>query len=133
MLFQMTLTLANVGEMISFSTQKTSALEQGLIISIIGISVVFLGLTVLFGALKIFLFVTNLKDKQTQTQTDGLVIKKKGKEPISGEVVVAISLAIHQNQEQFHDLEETILTLHRITRPYSPWSSKIHVLRKPVR
>ena len=54
-------------------------------------------------------------------------------EPITGETMAAISLAIQRSREEYHDLEEATITFQRITRPYSPWSSKIHGIRRPAR
>ena len=116
-----------------FAEQRIAWLKQGLVISLIGISAVFLGLAFLFAAIKLFSIAINYQRKRTTVQQGDLIVSCKGKKPISGEVIAAIALAIHQNKEQYHDLEQTILTLNRITRPYSPWSSKIHVLRKPAR
>lgn len=47
-----------------------------------------------------------------------------------GEVYAAISMALHESQNEVHDLEETVLTIARVQRTYSPWSSKIYTLRK---
>jgi Na+-transporting methylmalonyl-CoA/oxaloacetate decarboxylase gamma subunit len=47
----------------------------------------------------------------------------------SGEIVAAISLALYEVDEDVHDLENTVITIHKVTRNYSPWSSKIYGLR----
>lgn len=49
---------------------------------------------------------------------------------LSGEVLAAISAAIHEMSEDQHDIESTILTIDQVRRNYSPWSSKIHTLRQ---
>ena len=54
--------------------------------------------------------------------------KKLGEAP--GEVIAAISMALHEAQGADHDVEETILTISRVKRSYSPWSSKIYTLRE---
>jgi len=114
--------------------ERLSLLEQGILISIIGIGVVFLGLITLFFCMKLFIFVSNYSRKRAEKATGTMIVTdKSGQSPVSREIAAAISLAIHQSREEFHDLEKTILTLNRITRPYSPWSSKIHVLRRPAR
>jgi Na+-transporting methylmalonyl-CoA/oxaloacetate decarboxylase gamma subunit len=46
----------------------------------------------------------------------------------SGEVYAAISAAIHLYNEELHDEENTVLTINKVSRTYSPWSSKIHGL-----
>ena len=47
-----------------------------------------------------------------------------------GEVIAAITMALHEAQGADHDVEETILTISRVKRSYSPWSSKIYTLRE---
>lgn len=49
---------------------------------------------------------------------------------LSGEVLAAISAAIHEMREDQHDIESTILTIQHVKRNYSPWSSKLQSLRK---
>lgn len=51
----------------------------------------------------------------------------KGSTP--GEVFAAIAMAMHEMQEDVHDVEDTILTISQVQRRYSPWSSKIYTLR----
>lgn len=113
-------------------TGLSASLEQGVSIGIIGISVVFLGLVILFFFMKLFVYILNLSSNKQQ-RLHRKISDKTEKEIIPHEVVAAITLAIQHSREEFHDLEETILTMQRITRPYSPWSSKIHGLRYFVR
>lgn len=49
---------------------------------------------------------------------------------ISGEMSAAIAMALHLYQSEIHDEENTVLTIKRVARTYSPWSSKIYTLRK---
>ena len=51
-------------------------------------------------------------------------------EPDSGEVIAAIGLALAEHFGQTHDLEDTILTIKRMRKAYSPWNSKIYNLRQ---
>lgn len=48
----------------------------------------------------------------------------------SGEVIAAIAAALAEHFGQGHDLEDTILTIRRMKRAYSPWNSKIYNLRQ---
>ncbi|MDE5969889.1 MAG: OadG family protein, partial [Muribaculaceae bacterium] len=50
----------------------------------------------------------------------------------SGEVIAAIGLALRDHFEA-HDQESTILTINKVRRSYSPWSSKIYGLRQNPR
>jgi len=40
----------------------------------------------------------------------------------------AIAAAIHLYCEELHDVENAVLTINKVSRTYSPWSSKIHGL-----
>ena len=50
----------------------------------------------------------------------------------SGEVIAAIGLALRDHFEA-HDQESTILTINKVRRSYSPWSSKIYGMRHDPR
>lgn len=47
----------------------------------------------------------------------------------SGEVIAAISMALRDHLEA-HDKETTVLTINKVRRTYSPWSSKIYSIRE---
>ena len=47
-----------------------------------------------------------------------------------GDVYAAIAMALHEMQSDVHDVEETVLTITRVKRSYSQWSSKIYTLRE---
>ena len=47
----------------------------------------------------------------------------------SGEEIAAIAMALHEHLDT-HDRENTILTINKVKRAYSPWSSKIYNLRQ---
>ena len=47
-----------------------------------------------------------------------------------GEIVAAISLALSLHLQDIHDYEKTVITMQKVMRPYSPWSSKIYGLRE---
>lgn len=47
----------------------------------------------------------------------------------SGEEIAAIVMALHDHLDA-HDRESTILTINKVRRAYSPWSSKIYSLRE---
>ncbi|MDD2278596.1 MAG: OadG family protein [Bacteroidales bacterium] len=55
----------------------------------------------------------------------------------SGEDIAAIALAMYLYKNELHDNESLTLTMNKISRTYSPWSSKIYgimnrtVLRNP--
>jgi Na+-transporting methylmalonyl-CoA/oxaloacetate decarboxylase gamma subunit len=63
---------------------------------------------------------------------------KKGKyeeaenlqEITSGEVNAAIAVALYYYRTELEELESSRLTIQRVAKTYSPWSSKIYGLRK---
>ena len=74
-------------------------------------------------------------------------ILKKRKKAISGKVtdigknkvdipisdIVAISMALHLFYDEVHDDESNVITIKRIERRYSPWSSKIYGTNNNIR
>lgn len=48
----------------------------------------------------------------------------------SGDVIAAIAVALSEHFGDGHDMEDTILTIRKLQRAYSPWNSKIYNLRK---
>jgi hypothetical protein len=64
-------------------------------------------------------------------------LKKKGVDEeiiddltISGEVSAAISTSLFLYFNEMHDDEKTVLTITKISKRYSPWSSKIYNVTK---
>lgn len=47
---------------------------------------------------------------------------------IPGEVLAAISMALHSYYSETHDQESNILTIKKVNKQYSPWNSKIYGL-----
>ncbi len=47
-----------------------------------------------------------------------------------GEVIAAIGAALDEHFNSRHDLEDTVLTIRRMKRAYSPWNSKIYNMRE---
>ena len=49
---------------------------------------------------------------------------------VTDEISVVIGLALHLYKKQLSDYEKARLTIARVSRTYSPWSSKIYGLRQ---
>ena len=103
----------------------------GIGMSISAMSVVFCGLILLFIAFKIVGKVAVNLSKRNTMKSKG-IDKHEAKEftQAPGEVYAAISMALHEMQDEVHDVEETVLTITPVKRSYSPWSSKIYTLRE---
>lgn len=57
------------------------------------------------------------------------VVEIDRKDLDSGETIAAIVMALHEHLD-VHDTESTVLTINKVKRAYSPWSSKIYGLRE---
>ena len=58
-------------------------------------------------------------------KTTGFSVKKSKVEIPNGDIV-AIAMALHLYYDEVHDNESNVITIKRIERRYSPWSSKIY-------
>ena len=61
-----------------------------------------------------------------QTTDNPKAAPAKKASDISGEEFAAIAAAIHLYNDELHDEESTILTINKVAKVYSPWSSKMH-------
>ena len=108
--------------------------SAGIGMAISAMSVVFSGLILLYISFKIVGKISVNLSKRNAMRVKGITDKKEAKEKqlgqAPGEVFAAISMAMHEFQSDVHDVEDTILTITRVKRSYSPWSSKIYTLRE---
>ena len=106
----------------------------GIGMAISAMSVVFCGLILLYISFKIIGKISVNLSKRNAMKAKGITDKQEAKEKqlgqAPGEVFAAISMAMHEFQSDVHDVEDTILTITRVKRSYSPWSSKIYTLRE---
>jgi Na+-transporting methylmalonyl-CoA/oxaloacetate decarboxylase gamma subunit len=107
--------------------------RSGIGMSITAMGVVFSGLLLLYicfrfiGKASVSMSRRRAMKSKDITCTEEAKEKKLGEAP--GEVFAAIAMAMHESQNM-HDVEETVLTINRVKRSYSPWSSKIYTLRE---
>ena len=108
--------------------------SDGIGMSISAMSVVFCGLILLFIAFKIVGRVSVSLSKRNAMKAKGITDKQEAKEKklgeAPGEIFAAIAMAMYEMQSDVHDVEDTFLTITRVKRSYSPWSSKIYTLRE---
>ena len=108
--------------------------SDGIGMSISAMSVVFCGLILLFIAFKIVGRVSVSLSKRNAMKAKGITDKQEAKEKklgeAPGEIFAAIAMAMYEMQSDVHDVEDTVLTITRVKRRYSPWSSKIYTLRE---
>ena len=124
--------LLSTATLIGAKSGRNSAQEfyeqdpTGIGMAIIAMSVVFMSLVLLFLVVNALTRLMN-KDLQVRRKRKSKgSIETKNEEDISGEVNAAIALAIHMYRKQIHDIESFKLTIDRVSRIYSPWSSKLY-------
>ena len=94
----------------------------------VGIGIVFLSLAIVYLFFRYVLtFMLNFRLRS--------FARKKGIDPaeahtatymMSGEVNAAIAMALYQYFNELHDVESGVITIKRVSRNYSPWSSKLY-------
>ncbi|MEM1135778.1 MAG: OadG family protein [Bacteroidota bacterium] len=105
-----------------------SALDaDSLFIALIGYLIVFISLVLLYFIFDNLPRVLNLLKRMAASNE-----KLKENPPVSskrnvpGEVNAAIATSLHLYFSEMHDEEFTKLTINKVSRNYSPWSSKIY-------
>lgn len=102
----------------------------GIGMSIIAMSVVFAGLILLYLSFRVIGIIAVSRSKSRAMKAQGVSSdSKKEVHQSPGEVYAAIAMAMHEFQN-VHDVEDTVLTINKVKRAYSPWSSKIYGLRE---
>ncbi len=100
------------------------------IVVLVGVSIVFLALITIYLFFRYVLtFILNFRLKS--------FARKKGIDPaevtaktmMSGEVNAAIAMALYSYFNEMHDVESGIVTIKRISKNYSPWSSKLYNMK----
>lgn len=106
--------------------------ENGFALTIMAMCIVFSALLVLclcFLAIsKIFARVTRENKMKSQGIDPAAVSRSDRPDHDSGEEIAAIAMALRDHLEA-HDTENTILTINKVKKAYSPWSSKIYSMR----
>ena len=107
---------------------------EGVGMAIIAMSIVFIGLILLYILFKVVGNIAIKLGKRNAMKAVGVTDKKEAREKNlgshSGEEAAAIAMAMHEYLNDAHDVEDMILTINKVKRTYSPWSSKIYTLRQ---
>jgi Na+-transporting methylmalonyl-CoA/oxaloacetate decarboxylase gamma subunit len=103
-----------------------------------GLALTMIIIGVVFAALILLYFVFNYVAKRNRMERRRKYVSQmtenmKTGNDASGEVNAAIALALHLYRTQLHDNEDARITMQRVARAYSPWSSKIYGLTRPPR
>lgn len=101
-----------------------------------GVTVAIVGWLIVFAALVLLVIVFTQAPKIIYYKTRKK-LKEKNKQAvltddelhIAGDTSAAISMALHLFFDEMHDEESNVITIKRVRKTYSPWSSKIYGLR----
>ncbi|AFH49141.1 Hypothetical protein IALB_1431 [Ignavibacterium album JCM 16511] len=101
----------------------------GIGMTVIGYVIVFIALFLLY---IVFYNLTKIltSNLKRMLRKEGHSVSNDQSLEISGEVNAAIAAALYLYYDELHDQENTVLTINRVSRTYSPWSSKIYSLRQ---
>ncbi len=118
-------------------SRKTTSGEQfvkydpnGIGMASIAMAVVFTSLALLYLIFKMTGSYFQRRARKVKKVVHEEGVSHKAEEELSGEVSAAIAMALHLFHSEIHDEENTVLTIKKVARTYSPWSSKIYTLRK---
>ncbi|OQA00407.1 MAG: hypothetical protein BWY70_00712 [Bacteroidetes bacterium ADurb.Bin408] len=103
-----------------------------------GAGMAIIAMTVVFSALLILYLIFRQIGLRFQSGKKKKELIKQGRfeeaakldDAHSGEVYAAIGMAMYMYTSDMHDIEEAVLTINKVSRTYSPWSSKIYSLRQ---
>ncbi|MFZ2287744.1 MAG: OadG family protein [Bacteroidales bacterium] len=100
-------------------------------IVIVGIGIVFIALLLIYLFFRYVLtYILNFRLRS--------FARKKGIDPAevhtvktiqSGEVNAAIAMALYSYFNELHDVESGVITIRRVSKNYSPWSSKLYNMK----
>lgn len=109
-----------------------------LTIALVGYSIVFFALILLFFIFNklpslIKLNIRNtLKRQGKKTCAESEDGNCKEQFNVSGEVNAAIGLGLYMYFQEVHDIENTVITIKKVSKRYSPWSSKLYSLTQNI-
>jgi hypothetical protein len=112
----------------------TAIYGQGVTIAIVGYLIVFIALVlsfILFANLPRIIYYKTRKEYRRQRKLERRE-KQSGVDDMhmSADVTAAIASALYLHFNELHDPESNVITIERVRKRYSPWSSKIYGLRK---
>ena len=99
-----------------------------IVIAVVGYVIVFVALLALYLLFQNLPRLMYLKLRKGKTKK-GEAIPETDEIMQSGEETAAIAMALMLYLEEMHDEESGVLTIRKVSKAYSPWSSKIYAVR----
>lgn len=95
---------------------------------VVGALIVLSILFYIFGSISSW-FLSHKKKQSAKVMKSDSKGDKTDDSPDTGDVIAAISAALAQHFATDHDMQDTILTIRKLRKAYSPWNSKIYNMR----
>lgn len=115
-----------------YLTEGASILDSlSLTIVVVGILVAVLSLLIVFWFFRYLVAtVRKLAHRSPARKKNAEPAETVPAQPVQeGEVNAAIAMAIYQYFNELHDVESGVVTIKRVSRHYSPWSSKLYNMK----
>jgi hypothetical protein len=109
---------------LQFGTSMTGSLSVQQLVLLWGSIILFISLFIFF-----LVRTDKIISKKNHSSEHLSKNKSEGKQ-VTDEEAAAIALAINMYKRDLHDMESLTITLKKVSRIYSPWSSKIYTLRQ---
>ena len=104
---------------------------HGFGLAVVAISVVFFALicvmSIMFGYGGLIQRIQNRNNKDSKGAPAAAVAKGSGSD---GEVYAAIAAAIYAYSQDLHDVEDTVITIQKVERAWTPWNAKFYNMNK---
>jgi glutaconyl-CoA/methylmalonyl-CoA decarboxylase subunit delta len=97
----------------------------------LSVTIAVVGYVIVFGALLLLFWIFNSLPKLINLNLKRR-FKQAGKDKneeimhIEGNTTAAISMALYLHLNELHDQESDVITIKRVSKQYTPWSSKIY-------
>jgi Na+-transporting methylmalonyl-CoA/oxaloacetate decarboxylase gamma subunit len=101
-------------------------MEFGWTVALVGFLIVFVSLTILVLVFLRLPKLINMKFQRKEPKKKDIGPKEESSSQIEGNVTAAISMALYLYFSDQHDEESNIVTIKKVRKAYSPWSSKIY-------
>lgn len=105
------------------------AVLDGLLIAVVGYLVVLLSLALLY---YVFRFLPKILHSRIRSRLRAMGKELRHDEDVTlvGNEGAAVAAALYLYFHEVHDEEDTVMTIKRVDKRYSPWSSKILGLKR---
>ena len=104
----------------------------GIGMTITAMAVVFLGLFLLYIIFKQIGRLSISASKRNAQKAAGTTSVSVDAGQESGEIFAAIATALYEMSDDNHDIEHTVLTIHKVQRTYSPWFKTLRFASNPT-